>query len=160
MESAILGIILDSSVVIEAARDRLDVGGLLKRLAGMLGGTESGVECGQHCGAGVWNIPRGHAGTQSAQARLPRRSSASDAAIVRLLKIPHPNKRPKPRGIAARHFPHSAFFQEIASTKSITYSQPPQNPHSPNATIQPNDTVSHLRHPIGRTNTVPNPRKI
>ena len=37
MDSDILGVILDSSVVIEAERDRLDVAGLLKRLAGVLG---------------------------------------------------------------------------------------------------------------------------
>ena len=37
MESTVLGVILDSSVAIEAERDRLDVAGFLKRIAGIVG---------------------------------------------------------------------------------------------------------------------------
>jgi len=37
MESAVLGVIIDSSVAIEAERDHLDVAGFLKRIGGIPG---------------------------------------------------------------------------------------------------------------------------
>jgi hypothetical protein len=37
METPVLGVILDSSVAIEAERDKLDVAGFLKRIAGIVG---------------------------------------------------------------------------------------------------------------------------
>jgi len=43
MESAVLGVIIDSSVAIEAERDRLDVAGFLRRIAGILGEREGAL---------------------------------------------------------------------------------------------------------------------
>ena len=43
MESAVLGVIIDSSVAIDAERDHLDVAGFLRRIAGTLGEREGAL---------------------------------------------------------------------------------------------------------------------
>jgi tRNA(fMet)-specific endonuclease VapC len=43
MESAALGVILDSSVTIEAEREHLDVAGFLRRIAGIVGEREAAL---------------------------------------------------------------------------------------------------------------------
>jgi hypothetical protein len=43
MESAILGIIIDSSVAIEAEREQLDVAGFLRKIAGIVGEQEAAL---------------------------------------------------------------------------------------------------------------------
>ena len=67
MESAVLGVIIDSSVAIEAEGERLDVGGFLKRIAGAVGEREAAL-----CSVSVAELAHGiyRANTPETRERL------------------------------------------------------------------------------------------
>jgi len=71
MESAVLGVIIDSSVAIEAERDHLDVAGFLKRIGGIPG--ERG---GALCAVTVAELALGIYRASTPERRERRRRSA------------------------------------------------------------------------------------
>jgi predicted nucleic acid-binding protein len=77
MESGILGVILDSSVVIEAERDRLDVAGLLKRLAGMLGERKAALSV-----VSVAELAHGICRADTPERRTRRRAFLDDLKVT------------------------------------------------------------------------------
>ena len=60
MESAILGVILDSSIVIEAERQHLNVAQFLKQIVQKIGEMGSRPLFDHGCRISVWDLPRGH----------------------------------------------------------------------------------------------------
>ena len=68
MESAVLGVIIDSSVAIEAEGERLDVGGFLKRIAGAVGEREAAL-----CSVSVAELAHGIYRANTPETRERRR---------------------------------------------------------------------------------------
>lgn len=73
MDPAILGIILDSSVVIEAERARLDAAGLLRHVAGEAGETEAAL-----CAVTVAELAHGVHRADTVERRQARRAFLDD----------------------------------------------------------------------------------
>src|ERR1700746_3217095 len=73
MEPAILGVVLDSSVVIEAERQRLDVAGFLKQLATRIGEREATL-----CSISVAELAHGIHRADTLERRQARRAFLDD----------------------------------------------------------------------------------
>jgi predicted nucleic acid-binding protein len=73
MESAVLGVILDSSVAIEAERQRLNVAGFLRQIAGTLGEQEAAL-----CSISVAELAHGIYRANTPERRERRRTFLDD----------------------------------------------------------------------------------
>lgn len=73
MEAAILGVVLDSSIVIEAERQRLDVARLLKHIATEIGDREAGL-----CSISVAELAHGIHRADTPERRQARRAFLDD----------------------------------------------------------------------------------
>ena len=71
MESAILGVILDSSVVIEAERQQLNVVQFLKQIVQNIGEQEAALSSITVAGTGAWDLPSEHGGSADAPPGVP-----------------------------------------------------------------------------------------
>jgi hypothetical protein len=72
MESAGLGVILDSSVAIDAEREHLNVAGFLRRIADAIGGREASLCVITVAELAQGDISGGQAGAAGSRPRVPR----------------------------------------------------------------------------------------
>ena len=126
MEPAILGVVLDSSVVIEAERHRLDVTNFLKNIAARIGERPAAL-----CSISVAELAHGIHRANTAERRQIRRAFLDDLkAAVPCIQLPPTRRRLLAGSTRNRHKKAWSSLSTIFSLAPVLWNKGSRSPLS------------------------------